>query len=348
MNPNAPLRKAAVLLSALDAETVDHLLDRLDPQEAALVRRGLMELDRVDPREQAAVIEQFVHRWRHPEDVAVQREKPAAVSLELSRQLSGEEKPPARGQHEPAPPVQAGPAAQGASSSSAPLATLAQVDARQLAAALQQERPQTIALVLAHLPPEHAAQVLAHFSDRLQADVLRRMARLEHIDPDVLRAVEQGLCHRLQATPGIEHNHPLTGTELVARVLQAAPRKTEHTLLENFRRYHPQVARQFPRRELQFEHLGFLPAPQGQHLAAEAGLEMLALALLDAPPGLAERFLAYLAPEQQAELRRRWQDPGPLQLEDIRRAKEQLVQLALELEAQGHLRLDQLPQLQAA
>ncbi len=344
MNSTSPLRKAAVLLSALDAETVDRLLDRLDPQEAALVRRGLMELDRVDPREQAAVIEQFVHRWQHPENTPRQ-EEPAAVSLELSGPSAREETAAAQ-QHTPAVP--AGPSAQGAATPSPPLATLAQVDARQLAAALQQERPQTIALVLAHLPPEHAAEVLAHFSDRLQADVLRRMARLEQIDPDVLRAVEQGLCHRLQAAPGIEHNRPLTGTELVARVLQAAPRKTEHVLLENFRRYHPQVARQFPRRELQFEHLGFLPPEQGRTLAAEAGLELLALALLDAPPGLAERFLAYLAPEQQTELRRRWQDPGPLQLEDIRRAKEQLVQLALELEAQGRLRLDQLPQLQAA
>ncbi len=345
MNPTGPLRKAAVLLSALDAETVDRLLDRLQPQEAELIRRGLMELDRVDPREQAAVIEQFVHRWHHPE-AAPRGEASAGVSLELSAPSSAGQ-PPSAGA--PTSAAASGPpSAPAPEAPAAPLATLAQVDARQLAAALQQERPQTIALVLAHLPPEHAAEVLAHFSDRLQADVLRRMARLEQIDPEVLRAVEQGLCHRLQAAPGIEHHRPLTGTELVARVLQAAPRKTEYTLLENFRRYHPQVARQFPRRELQFEQLGFLPAEPGRKLAAAAGQELLALALLDVPPGLAERFLAYLPSEQQAQLRRRWQDPGPLQLEDIRRAKQQLVQLALELEAQGHLQLDQLPQLQAA
>ncbi len=356
MNPTNPLRKAAVLLSALDAETVDQLLERLSPQEAALLRQGLMELERVDPREQAAVMEQFVHRWQQPEPKPPPGQSEGAVSLELSGSPAREDSQPRR----PEAPLQSAATPSGspaasqrgpgsaAGEPSGPLATLAQVDPRQLAGALQQERPQTIALVLAHLPPEHAAEVLSHFSGRLQADVLRRMARLEQIDPDVLQAVEQGLCHRLQAAPGIQQQTPLTGSELVARVLQAAPRKTEHELVENFRRYHPQLARQFHTRSLQFEQLAFLPVEQGRTLAAEAGLELLGLALLDASPGLAERFLSYLSPEERNRLQQSWQDPGPLQLEDIRRAKEQVVQLALELEAQGRLSLRQLPSLQAA
>src|SRR3712207_1018218 len=53
------LRKAAILVSALDQATADALLDQMDPDQDARVRRALVDLEEIDPREQRAVIDEF-------------------------------------------------------------------------------------------------------------------------------------------------------------------------------------------------------------------------------------------------------------------------------------------------
>ncbi len=338
-----PLKKAALVLSVLDEHLAQALLEQLQPQEAELVRRELGALDSVSPQERQAVLEQFVLGCRRAQQeqrstqsfakappgsggVADSLGSRAGVSLEL--------------QNSPRPTSTTG-------SASPSLNTLNQVEPQRLAQALQQERAQTVALVLAHLQPAHAAQVLAHFSPRLQAEVLRRMARLEHIDPEVLQAVEQGLCQRLEAQVGVSPPS-LRGTDLVAQVLHAAPRQVEQQLLENLDRYHPQLAQQFPRRKLEFDHLAWLPAAWGAVIVEQVGVEVLGLALLDTAPALQDRFRLWLSPQQRKQIEALWEDPGPLPLEDIAGAKRRIVEAALELERVGKIRLDQLPKLQAA
>lgn len=59
-NPNKTLRKAAILVAALDARTADQLLEQMSPEQQALVRRLVVELGDVPPGEQQAVIDEFV------------------------------------------------------------------------------------------------------------------------------------------------------------------------------------------------------------------------------------------------------------------------------------------------
>jgi flagellar motor switch protein FliG len=57
---NHKLRKAAILVAALDAKTADQLLEQMSPEQQALVRRLVVELGDVSAGEQQAVIDEFV------------------------------------------------------------------------------------------------------------------------------------------------------------------------------------------------------------------------------------------------------------------------------------------------
>src|SRR6188472_3707459 len=57
MNPS--LRKAAILVTALDGAAADQLLDQMGEQQAARVRNAVMELSDIDPAEQETVLAEF-------------------------------------------------------------------------------------------------------------------------------------------------------------------------------------------------------------------------------------------------------------------------------------------------
>src|SRR5262245_52435462 len=63
MPPLSPaLRKAAVLISALDDRTADALLDQMGPQDAAKVRSALVALHDIPAAEQEAVLAEFLRQ----------------------------------------------------------------------------------------------------------------------------------------------------------------------------------------------------------------------------------------------------------------------------------------------
>ena len=55
------LRKVAILVSSLDRATADKLLDQMSDEQAALVRRVMVDLPEIDAGEQNRVIDEFFH-----------------------------------------------------------------------------------------------------------------------------------------------------------------------------------------------------------------------------------------------------------------------------------------------
>ena len=73
------------------------------------------------------------------------------------------------------------------------LDSLKSVDARSLVNFLLNEHPQTIALVMAHLYPDKKVEVLKMLPERLQSDVIIRVANIDYISPELLDQLNQVL-----------------------------------------------------------------------------------------------------------------------------------------------------------
>lgn len=166
-----PLRKAAILISALEPPDADKLLDQMGEQQAARVRNAILHLEDVDPAEQQQVIEDFLHGGRKPAGGT------AGVELHVSwaaREATREEP---NGLRTPEPARR--------------FHILRDVESPALAKFLHSEHPQTVAIVLAHLPATLAAEVLGNLEAELQTEVLRRIAESGETDPEILRDLEQ-------------------------------------------------------------------------------------------------------------------------------------------------------------
>ena len=138
------LRKAAVLIASLDADTADLLLAQMPKDQADMVRREIVDLDEVDPSEQQLVLDEFFRFGPHSSDVG-QAEIDTQLQLPLQprdieyRHVVSEALPTPR---------------------NPPFNSLCTASLEAVVTVLDREHPQAVALVLAHLPPDRAGQVL--------------------------------------------------------------------------------------------------------------------------------------------------------------------------------------------
>ena len=133
-----PLRKAAVLLTVLDIDTADMLLEQMSGEQSALIRQRLLSLGEVSAEEQDAVVAEFFQAG----GFFASDDSPAAeLDPALARRLAAEAED-AVGAPDVAPTATAPPTAR-------PFACLAEASDDDLAAFLEAENPQTSALVVA-------------------------------------------------------------------------------------------------------------------------------------------------------------------------------------------------------
>jgi len=213
-NNESNLRKAAVLLRSLDADTAATMLAQLSPEEAAAIRGAMRKLGSPDAEEQADVLAEL--RTARP------RKNGASTSgVELNLSSSA-------GQ---SPLTEASPShARGASGKRFEFLDDAPVAA--LVTYLAREHSQTIAVVLSHLAPARAAAVLGALPSKIQSDTIDRLSALGELDPQSLTELERELTtwaakRARSKTAGARRGY------VVAAIIAAADPKIRNMILAN-------------------------------------------------------------------------------------------------------------------
>lgn len=358
------LRKAAILVASLDTRSADALLDEIEPEEAARVRRAVLELGEVDPVEQQQIMNDFLRRQPRAAQVdqaGVELDPSLAARLATPDAADAAD-PPNRSDGAPA----------------GSFAFLQPLDPADLARVLAGEHPQTIAIVVSHLPPPRAADLLRRLPAALPADTLRRIARLGSLPPEVVQDVEQALRAVLADRPEREPVAP-HGVATIGAILQATSGVEREGLLADLSRQDPALAQRFghgrplaavgdadgqdpaagpravdtppppdarpaptdtPTAKGRPPALVFADLEQSEDAALAQVLhhahpDTAILALAGASPQFVARILGQLSPREAAQLRRKMQQLSPLRLDDIERAQLQLADVAQHLIAQG-------------
>ena len=205
------------------------------------------------------------------------------------------------------------------------------------------QRPQTLAVVVAYLASERSADLLSRLPSETRAEVLRRIAELGELDPQMICEVERGLRHRLAEHTAVPRPRR-RGPSAVASILQAADDDARRQILESLVAHQPALAARFappqaPEPSLVFDDLAQLPELALAKIFAECDSGVLMLALAGAHPAFARRVLDQLPARGARQLRRQLDGLGPTRLSDVERAQHDVVGVALRLDAEGRIEL---------
>lgn len=240
------IRKAAVLIRSLDADSAAQLLAQLQPAEARALRAAMRDLGAVDEQELLHVAAEL-QRWSAQTPSSPPRDQTAVV-LELRGDTTSEKADAAGSSLESESRCNSQLAelrqlAAIAQSPTTPFQSLIATDSRALGEFLKQEHPQTVAVVLSYLPAGKAAEALSGLTDERQAEVVQRLAELGDTDADSLRVVE----HSLEIWLTEQRREQLRRSDrmsIVGSILAATQDSTRQTILSRLKTRDCQLARQ--------------------------------------------------------------------------------------------------------
>lgn len=216
------------------------------------------------------------------------------------------------------------------------LESLELVDAKSLSNFLINEHPQTIAVILAHLEPEKKGEVLKRLPDALQAEVVLRLANLDHVAPELIAEVDKVLKHEL-ANIGTVEQAALGGVQPVAEMLNVMDKNTETGIMSRIEEKDPILAEEIRKLMFVFEDIIKIDDRGIQTLLKEIPNDKLLLALKTANEEIKVKIFRNISQRAATLLKEDLDSMGPSRLSDVETAQVEIVNVARRLEQEGKI-----------
>lgn len=315
------VRKAAVLLVALQQDTAAKILKGLDRDRVEEISREIAAIDAIAPEVREQVIREFYH-------LVMARQYVDAGGMAWARALLQKTLPPDEARrvmtviehqvHEQ------------------PFSFLQKTEKENLVTFLQEEHPQTIALVLSHVPPGMATDILQALPTERQIEVVSRIANMDQTSPDVIKEVERGLEKRLAGLVS-ERFERVGGVPAVAEILNMAGRATEKAILEGLEEDNPQLVEEIRRLMFVFEDIIRVNDKGIQCVLKEVDNNELALALKTASDELKDKIFRNMSERASQLIREEMEFMGPVRVTDVEQAQQKIVDIVRRLEDAGEV-----------
>lgn len=217
-----------------------------------------------------------------------------------------------------------------------PFESIKRAEPAQLLGLIQNEHPQTIALILSYLPPRKAADVVAKMEPDLQRDVVKRIATMDRISPEVIRNIDRVLREKMSTVMG-EEIGPVGGVDSLVGMLQMSDRTTEKAILDGLAEEDPDLAEAIKKKMFVFEDVLLLDDRSMQKVLREVETSDLALALKGAEDRIKDKIFNNLPKRAAAMLSDELSFLGPVRAADVSEAQQKAINVIRQMEESGDI-----------
>jgi flagellar motor switch protein FliG len=315
------LRKAAILLIALDEDVAAEVLGQLGEEEAKLLSREILNLGLVDKSQVAKVVREFQKLINLSEFIKaggaehafnlLKKSFPPDVANQIIRMLSKDRL-------------------------DLPFDFLKKLEIETLLPFIQNEHPQTIAVILSHLEPAQAAGILSKLPQESQSDIVRRIAMLDHTSPEAIKHVERGLQKSLSSM-AFEEFQEVGGVKSCAEILNVLDRTLQSDILDNLDQDNTDITEEIRKLMFVFEDILRVDDRGVQGVLKEVENKTLALALKGASEALQGKILSNMSSRAADAIREEISFLGPVRVADVQAAQQSIVDIVRRLEDAGEV-----------
>jgi flagellar motor switch protein FliG len=219
-----------------------------------------------------------------------------------------------------------------------PLARLEAAPPEAVAALLGREPPQLAAAILSRLEPATAALILAGMTRERQAAIVKRVSRLTEVPASTLEEAAAALAAELPPSDGAAAIG-IDGMAKAAQILNAGEKDVASEVLTHLEMENPDLSRDLRLSMFTFSDLARLDSRAMRTLLREVPSDRLTTALKGAPEevlaavfgGLSQRAADVLRDDMELL-------PNPRKA-DLEKARTEIIETALRLEAEGQIDL---------
>ena len=212
-----------------------------------------------------------------------------------------------------------------------PFEFVRKTDPSQVLNFIQDEHPQTIAMILSYLSPAQSAMILGALTPEKQADVAKRIAKMDRTSPDVIKEVERVLERKLSSL--INQDYTIVGgVDAIVGILNTVDRGTEKHIMESLEIEEPELADEIRKKMFVFEDILLLDDRAIQRVLRDVDNNDLAVALKGANEEVQNVIFKNLSKRLAAMIREDMEFMGPVRMKDVEEAQQKIVGIIRRLE----------------
>jgi flagellar motor switch protein FliG len=175
-----------------------------------------------------------------------------------------------------------------------PLGFLDELEFHQIMVLLKGESAPVVSLVIPHLEARKAAQVLEALPPSRQQEVVKRISRMQAVDPEVLDRIGGVLKEKVRKQ-GRVSTEEVDGTDALSQILEHMDPSSEKRLLAGLEELSPELGEELRRRLFTMDVLFRMADQDVQALLRDFSDQELALVLKGKEPSIRERIVANLS-----------------------------------------------------
>lgn len=313
--------KVAILMVALGNEVAAEIYKRLDDATIEIVTLEIANLRKVTPEQRLEVL-------KDAQEMLLAREYMARGGVDYARDILERALGSERAQSLLTRIT--------ASLQVRPFDFMRHTDAQQILGFIQGEHPQTVALIMSYLEAPQAAAIIGGLPGAMQAEVAKRIARMDRITPEVLREVERVLERKLSTVMGQDFTLA-GGIDAIVDIINNADRGTERNIMEHLEENDPELAEEIKRRLFVFEDISKMDDRSLQRVLREVEMKELSLALKGATEELRGKFFRNMSKRASEMLKEDMDYMGPVRVKDVEEAQQKVVNVVRALEDVGEI-----------
>ena len=313
--------KVAIFMVVLGNEIASEIYKLMDDTSIEIVTLEIANLRKVPPDIKLEVM-------KEAQEILMAREFMARGGVEYARDILERALGPERAQNLLSRVT--------ASLQVRPFDFMRHTDPQQVLGFIQGEHPQTIALIMSYLEPAQAAMIISGLPAVMQAEVAKRVARMDRITPEILREVERVLERKLSTVMGQDFTLA-GGIDAVVAIINSADRATERNIMEYLEENDPELAEEIKKRLFVFEDIIRLDDRSLQRVLREVELKELGLALKGATEELRNKFFKNMSKRAAEMLKEDMDFMGPVRVKDVEESQQKIVNAVRSLEEAGEI-----------
>ena len=217
-----------------------------------------------------------------------------------------------------------------------PFEFIRKTDPGQLLNFIQDEHPQTIALILSYLPAYQSSMIVSSLPLEKQADVAKRIAKMDRTSPDVIKEVERVLERKLSSLVNQDYTI-VGGVDAIVEILNTVDRGTEKHIMENLEIEEPELADEIRKKMFVFEDILALDSKTVQRVLRDVDHGDLAIALKGSVEEVQNAIFANLSKRLAAMIKEDMDFMGPIRMKDVEEAQQKIVNIIRKLEDTGEI-----------
>ena len=222
------------------------------------------------------------------------------------------------------------------SSSDWPIEILDWMDARAISDMVADEHPQIIALIISYLDYAMGADVLNQLPEDIQADVIKRIASLEMVQPEALRELERVMQNKFKDNTNLRASQ-VGGVSAAAKIMNFTQQSMEQRIMKVLGKEDKNLMVAIQESMFVFDNLLMSDDKSLQTLLRSVETDDLVLAMKGADDQLRDRLFACMSSRAAANIMDEMEALGPVRLTEVQDAQKRIINTARRMSDEGSI-----------